>query len=116
MIPDRILELAQQLERYTPEQLLRIQVASVLTLLHALEQREEPAGFDTRYFHDLLQTQLGVSIDDETLQKLLEAARSPQRLERGIATVRKRMEQVEVQKPVGLLFRVLASWNEKDRA
>jgi ribosomal protein S9 len=115
------------LREYAPEELQRLQVATLLLILErqerilaALQERGnagavgEAGGFDASYFRALIAQELGEEPNEETLSALAALAGDPGRLERAIASTRRYLEQNQVDKPIGFLMAKLRSWREQD--
>jgi hypothetical protein len=132
------------LGQFSPEELQRLQVATLLLILERqymileefkrLRWESTPSrsdgggagyrervrrngsveGFDATYFRELIARELGEEPDEETLGTLAALAGEPGRLERAIASTRRYLDQHAVEKPLGFLVAKLRSWREAD--
>lgn len=132
------------LGQFSPEELQRVQVATLLLILERqyaileelkrlrwegkVHRREkfqrnggqsrssEVEGFDATYFRERILRELGEEPDDQTLEVLLALAGEPGRLDRAITSTKRYVEQHQVAKPLGFLVAKLRSWREEDRS
>ena len=132
------------LGQFAPEELQRLQVATLLLILerqyaileelkrlrwegkeHRREKFQrnggqsrssEVEGFDATYFRERILRELGEEPDDQTLELLLSLAGEPGRLDRAITSTKRYLEQHQVAKPLGFLVAKLRSWREQDRS
>lgn len=131
--------------QFAPEELQRLQVATLLLILERqyaiLEelkhlrregktlrsesgpkfqrnggQSRSSEGFDATYFRERILRELGEEPDDQTLEVLLALAGEPGRLDRAITSTKRYLEQHQVEKPLGFLVAKLRTWREEDRS
>lgn len=132
------------LGQFSPEELQRLQVATLLLILErqylileefkrlrweskssrseggvagyreTMRRNGSVDGFDATYFRELIAQELGEEPDEETLGTLAALAGEPGRLERAIASTRRYLDQHAVEKPLGFLVAKLRSWREED--
>jgi hypothetical protein len=129
---NRLLDALSLLSQFAPEELQRVQVATLLLVLEELRslrsskgssrvgsdgsEPEGPkyVGIDFLYFRELIMQELGVGTDDDTLETLAGLAGDPGRLERAIVYTRRVMQERGLESPIGFLIAKLRSWRQQD--